>query len=298
LYAFYGPAPALLSFLPFRLFRLGDLSPTLAGLVFCVAGFVFSFLLWRRLTRWLFGDLPPWMDCFAVLALGLAVPAPFIIYIRRAYEVSIACAYFLLFAGLYCLVCGLLSESRSGVALLALGSAAFAAGVGARPDMVLAGLFIAVALVIIMRRSPAERGSSRGAQVWRSLRRTSSSAFCWWRLSALRSQFKDVRVLPAVVRASRALLLPARTGRPIGEYPYAFLLKHVPYSQSNDVYTHEPVAGVLTNMPLIGFGLVLTASQIPRLARRCRPALLVILVALSVAAALAVSVSLAFQQPR
>jgi hypothetical protein len=310
LYAFYGPAPALLAFIPFRVFRLGDLSPALAGLVFCVAGFVFSFLLWRRLTRWLFGDLPPWMDCFAVLALGLAVPAPFIIYIGRAYEVSIACGYFLLFAGLYCLVCGLLSESRSGVALLALGSAAFAAGVGARPDMVLAGLFIAVALVIIMRRSPAERGSSRRAQVvavlapylvigillalYNFVRFDSLTEFGGgYQLSGANSRtyaFYQPWYVPHGLYYY--LLAPARL---IGDYPYAFLLKHVPYSQSNDVYTHEPVAGVLTNMPLIGFGLVLIASQIPRLARRCRPALLVILVALSVAAALAVSVSLAFR---
>jgi hypothetical protein len=310
LYAFYGPAPAILAFIPFRVLRLGDLSPTLAGLAFCTGGFSFSVLLWRRLTRWLFGDLPLWMDCFAVLALGLAVPAPFIIYIGRAYETSIACGYFLLFAGLYCLVNGLLSESRSGIALLALGSAAMATAAGARPDFVVAGLFIAVAFVIIIRRSHDEHGDNRRAQavavvapyvviglllaLYNLVRFGSVTEFGGgYQLSGANSMkyaFYQLWYVPHGLYYY--LFAPARL---TWEYPYAFLLKHVPFAQSNDVYTNEPVAGILTNMPLIGFGLVLTATQIPRLARRCRPALVVIVPVLVVAGALAVSVSLVFR---
>jgi hypothetical protein len=311
LYAFYGPAPALLAFIPFRVLRLGDLSPTLASLAFCVAGFGFSLLLWRRLTRWLFGDLPVWMDCFAVLALGLALPAPFIIYIGRAYEASIACGYFLLFAGLYSLTSGLLSEARARTALLALGSAALALAVGARPDMLLAGLFIAVAFVIVIKRQPqSERPTSRineavavvapyvtiGAllALYNFVRFDSVTEFGGgYQLSGANSTTYDFYQLWYVPHGLYYYLFaPARLN---ATYPYAFLLRNIPFAQSKNVYTHEPVAGVLTNMPLIGFGLVLTASQIPRLARRCRPALLVILSALSVAVALVVSVSLTFR---
>jgi len=155
LYAFYGPAPAVLLFIPFRLLRIGDLSPTLAGLVFCALGFAFSVLLFKKLARRFFGELPTWMDCFAVLGLGLAIPAPFIIYIGRAYEVSIACGYFLLFSGLYCLVSGLLSTTRSRLPLLALGSAGLAAAVGARPNYIVAGLFVIVAIAIAVRQTAA-----------------------------------------------------------------------------------------------------------------------------------------------
>src|SRR6266567_1899163 len=165
LYAFYGPAPALLLFIPFRLLRVGDLSPTLAGLVFCTLGFAFSVLLFRRLTRRLFGELPTWMDCFAIIGLGLAIPAPFIVYIGRAYEVSIASGYFLVFAGLYFLVSGLLSTTRSRLALLAFGSAALATAVGARPNLAVAALFVAVAITIVVRRSKSEPRDDRIAQI-------------------------------------------------------------------------------------------------------------------------------------
>jgi hypothetical protein len=107
LYAYFGPAPAILLFIPFRLLRVGDLSPALAALVFSVLGFAFSVLLFKRLARYFFGSIPLWIECFSILALGLAVPVPFIIYAGCGYEVAIACAYFLLFAGLYCLTSGL-----------------------------------------------------------------------------------------------------------------------------------------------------------------------------------------------
>src|SRR5262249_16438104 len=120
----------------------------------------------KKLSRRLFGDLPTWMACFAILGLGLAIPAPFIIYIGRAYEVSIACGYFLLFAGLYFLVSGLLSDTRARVPLLALGSAGFAMAVGARPNYTVAAFFVVVAIaVVIQQTKQAPRGDRIGQVV-------------------------------------------------------------------------------------------------------------------------------------
>src|SRR6266566_3160854 len=165
LYAFYGAATAILLFIPFRLLLVGALSPTLAGLVFCTLGFAFSILLFRKLARLFFGDLPTWMDCFAILGLGLAIPAPFIIYIGRAYEVAIACGYFLLFAGLYFLVSGLLSNTRARLPLLALGSAGLATAVGARPNYTVAAVFVVVATVIVVEQTKAAPRRDRIVQV-------------------------------------------------------------------------------------------------------------------------------------
>jgi hypothetical protein len=292
LYAFYGPAPAVLSFIPFRVLRVGDLSPTLAGLIFCTLGFAFSILLFRKLTRRFFGDLPAWMDCFAILGLGLAIPAPFIIYIGRAYEVSIACGYFLIFAGLYFLVSGLLSDSRSRLPLLALGSAALAAAVGARPNLAVAAVFAAIAIAFVVRCSRDESRRSRIEQV-------AAIAVPYLIIGGLLAlynvaRFGAVTEFGARYQLSGAdsinyayyqlwyiphglyyyLIAPARFSH---AYPFVYLLKNVPFVPSNDVYTHEPVAGVLTNMPLIGLGLVFTATQVPRLARASRPALVAIL---------------------
>jgi hypothetical protein len=301
LYAFYGPAPAVLLFIPFRLLRVGDLSPTLAGLVFCTLGFAFSILLFRKLARVFFGDLPTWMDCFAILGLGLAIPAPFIIYIGRAYEVSIACGYFLLFAGLFFLVSGLLSKTRARLPLLALGSAGLATAVGARPNYTVAAFFVVVAIAVVLRQTKQAPRRDRIEQV-------AAIVVPYVIIGVLLALYNFVRFDAITEFGARYqltgadstkyayyqlwyiphglyyyLLAPARFSH---VYPYVFLLKDVPFVQSNDVYTHEPVAGVLTNMPLIGLGLVFTATQVHRLYRERRLALVAIVSAILVAAAI------------
>ncbi len=311
LYAYFGPAPAILLFIPFRLLRVGDLSPTLAGLLFAAGGFASSVLLFKRLTRYFFGRIPLWIDCFSVLALGLAVPVPFIVYMGRGYEVAIACGYFLLFAGLYLLVSGLLSTARAGVVSLAAGSAALGLAVATRSDLVLAVFFIVVAAVVVLRTDRDER---RDRVV---------------RLAAIVAPYLILGILIALYNVIRFgsvtefgqgyqlmaynprtmayyrpwyiphglyyyLLAPARF---LSTYPYLYLLKFVPYekAQSNDVYPIEPVAGVLTNMPLIALGLVTAGTQLRALARRCRPALLAIVSGLLVGAAILLAISFAFR---
>jgi hypothetical protein len=84
-------------------------------------------------------------------------------------------------------------------------------------------------------------------------------------------------------------------GRLLGTYPYWFLLKNVPYVDSSNVYTYEPVAGVLVNMPLITLGLVLTATQMKNIYRRCRPLFIAICAGLLVAGGLLVAISITFR---
>ena len=311
LYAYFGPAPAILLFIPFRALRVGDLSPALAGLVFSILGFAFSVLLFKRLTRYFFGSIPLWIECFSILALGLAVPVPFIIYAGRGYEVAIACGYFLLFAGLYCLASGLLSSGRRASVLLAVGSAALAFAVAARPDLLLAVFFVAIAVSIVWRSSRYE-GRDRIIRVaalvapyvvigiliatYNVIRFDSVTEFgTGYQLMAYNPRklaYYQLWYIPHGLYYY--LLAPARF---LGTYPYVFLLKFVPYykAQSNDVYPIEPVAGVFTNMPLIGLGLVMALTQMRGLARRCRPALLAIASGLLVAAALLMSISFAFR---
>jgi hypothetical protein len=310
LYAFYGPAPAVLLFIPFRLLRVGDLSPTLAGLVFCTLGFAFSVLLFRKLTRQFFGKIPLWMDCFAILGLGLAIPAPFIIYIGRAYEVAIACGYFLLFAGLYLLVSGILSNTWSRLVLLALGSAALAAAVGARPNYIVGALFPAVAIAIVARRSKRQSRRERMEQiiaivvpyvfigvllaVYNLVRFDAVTEFgaSYQLTGADSTKYAYYQLWYIPHGLYYYLLAPTRFSH---VYPYLYLLKDVPFVQSNDVYTHEPVAGVFTNMPLIGIGLVFTLIKFPRIVREHKEAALAIGSALLAATALVVGASFALR---
>jgi hypothetical protein len=311
LYAYFGPAPAILLFIPFRLLRVGDLSPTLAGLLFSTGGFAFSVLLFRRLTRYFFGRVPLWIDCFSILALGLAVPAPFIIYVGRGYEVAIACGYFLLFAGLYGLACGLLSRGRTATALLALGSAALAFAIAARPDLIFAGLFVAIAVSIVSRSLSFERrdrvvriAALVGPYVFVGMLIALYNVVRFDSVTEFGNSYQLARFNPREYAFYQLwyiphglyyyLLAPARL---LGNYPYVYLLKFEPYikTRSNDVYAIEPVAGVLTTMPLITLGLVMIVTQFRRLARRCRPAQLAIVSGLVVAGAIVVGTSFAFR---
>jgi hypothetical protein len=310
LYAYYGPAPAILLFTPFRLLRVGDLSPTLAGLVFCSLGFGFSVLLFLKLVRRFLGDVPVWMHCMAILALGLAVPAPFIVNIGRAYEVSIASGYLLLFAGLYSLVSGLLSQGKTSLILLAIGSGTLAAGVAARPDLVFAAAFVGVAVTVIIVRSreapsQARRGQFLAVVVPYLIVGVLIAAYNFARFGSLTEFGASYQLAGANIRTYPFyqlwyiphglyyyLLAP---GRLLGKYPYWFLLKDVPYVDSSDVYTHEPVAGVLVNMPLITLGLLLTATQMKKIFRTCRPIFIAISAGLAVAGGLLLAVSITFR---
>jgi hypothetical protein len=311
LYAYFGPAPALLLFIPFRVLRVGDLSPALAGLVFSAGGFAFSVLLFKRLTRHFFGSIPLWIECFSILALGLAVPVPFIIYSGRAYEVAIACGYFLVFAGLYCLVSGLLSRDRWGTALLAVGSAALAFGVAARPDLIFAASFVAIAVYIVVK-SPRDRSRGQVARIAAivvpyvaiGILIASFNVIRFGSVTELGASYQLMAYNPRKYAFYQLWYIPhglyyylLAPGRFISTYPYVYLLKFVPYeqAQSNNVYAIEPVAGVLTNMPLITLGLVMIVTQFRGLARRCRTALLAILPGLLVAAGIVLSITFTFR---
>ena len=76
LYAYFGPAPAILLYIPFRIFQVGALSPAIATLIFAALGFVFSIALFRQLVRWCCGTIPVWMQGVAVFTLGLGAGWP------------------------------------------------------------------------------------------------------------------------------------------------------------------------------------------------------------------------------
>ena len=87
LYAYFGPAPALLLYIPFRLLRVGDLSPAIATLVFAALGFLFSVAFFRVLVRWWWKTIPVWMQCVAVVTLGAAVPVAWLVHIGQRLRV-------------------------------------------------------------------------------------------------------------------------------------------------------------------------------------------------------------------
>ncbi len=130
-----GSRRVLLLYLPFRLLDVGDLSPTLAGLIFCSLGFLASVGSFRLVSRRFLRPLTLGGEALGVCALGLAAPIGWLVSIGRAYEVAIACGYFLVSAGILALAAGLLRPVRRRDAYVALGSALLAGSVAARPSL-------------------------------------------------------------------------------------------------------------------------------------------------------------------
>ena len=311
-YAYFGPAPAILLYIPFRIFRVGDLSPTIATLVFATLGFLFSLALFRLLARWICGDIPLWMQCVAVFTLGLGVPVAWIVYIGRDYESTIACGYMLMFAGAYCLARG--SLTGSSAFFLAFGSAALGLAIAARPSLIAGIVFIATAAVLVLRADEARRRRvgllvsivapylAIGILValFNYARFGSITEFGQsYQLSLVNVRTYPFGSVHYIRRGLHAYLLsPARV---LPDFPYLFLRKQefdpvlIAQGPGLHMYLSEPVAGILTNMPVVGAGFVLLATRFRAAARHVRRVYPTIVLLLLPAAALLLAVTYQFQ---
>jgi hypothetical protein len=155
LYLYWGPTPALLLFIPFRLLQLGDLTDTLAVFLFAFVGFCFSIACLRALAQRFAPDAPRWMLGAAAVALAFSNALPFTLRRVAIYEVAITAGFCLSFIALYLLITGL----RDGVRLGRLGAASLLIGlaVGARPTMIVWALGLVVVAAVLYRRMPDRR---------------------------------------------------------------------------------------------------------------------------------------------
>ena len=157
-YLYWGPAPVLLLYMPFRLLPLGDLPPTLAAFLFAFVGFCFSIACLRALAQRFVPHAPRWMLAAAALALAFSNALPFTLRRVAIYEVAITAGFCLSFIALYLLITGL----RDGVRLGRLAAASLLVGlaVGARPTMIVWVLGLVILTTVLYRRTP-DRGARR-----------------------------------------------------------------------------------------------------------------------------------------
>jgi hypothetical protein len=296
LYAYFGPAPAILLYIPFRVLRVGALSPTLAVLVFGALGFLFSLALFRLLVRWCYESIPVWMHCVAVFTLGLGVPVAWMIYVGRDYEATIACGYMLLFAGLYFLARGILIQSRP--LLVLIGSGLLGLAVASRPTMVVGGIFVLAALVFVQRSGLNRKRRNTFLLALIAPYIVIGVLLALYNLARFDSIFEfgqsyqlageNIRTYPFrqlsyIPKGLYSYLVSP--GRILGNYPYLFLRKNtlnvglLQHGLARNDYTSEPVAGALTNMPAAIMGYLLVATGARRVARmnsRILPVLLLL----------------------
>ncbi len=272
-YLYFGPAPAVLLYIPARLLFLGDITDALAAALFAFVGTCFAIALLLYLTRRYLPKTPPWMLTLGVVGAVLGCAIPFTLRRAFIYEVAILAGFALMFAGLYFLTRGALEQSHR-LRRFALASLFFGLAVGSRPTMMLPALLpLAVLAVILIRGRPT---------IWRAKLNVAAAlagplGLCVVALSAYNAlRFGSITEFGA----SYQLAAMDARGRNVGDFSYlppgvwyyllarahitaAFPFFHVPPPPESYPGTlpegydgMEQTAGLLPNVPIVALTLL------------------------------------------
>lgn len=143
-YLYFGPVPAAVFFVPFRLIVQASLPQDFAIAVLGFGGLVWFILLLSFLTRTYLPRTPFWLFFIATVCASFCNVIPFIARRPEVYEVAISSGYFCLTASLYWLISG---TFRKKVVLwrLLLGSVFLGLAVGSRYNLIFASFFLLLA---------------------------------------------------------------------------------------------------------------------------------------------------------
>ena len=149
-YLYFGPTPAIVLFLPYRVLTGSHLPTRIAVALFCNLGFAFSCLLLFVLARHQEWDLPGWLASFAVLSMGSVPGVAFLLIRPSFYEIAIGAGYCFVMAGFLFFARGVLSE-RPRAGPLATAGLCFGLAAGCRPDLCVLAVLMAALVVIRFR---------------------------------------------------------------------------------------------------------------------------------------------------
>lgn len=161
-YAYWGPAPALVLFVPARLLGLGSLSLAFAVALFALLALGCSVALLRLVVRRWLPRTPDRLLVLGALALAFGNAAPFILRRPAVYEVAIASAACFTWAGLLALFSGLARE-RPAWGRVAVGSLALGLAFLSRPPTGIAALVAVAALAWLWRSGTVSRAAAAAA---------------------------------------------------------------------------------------------------------------------------------------
>ena len=159
LYAYWGAAPAVVAFLPWRVLSVlgvGDLSTAFAALLFSTIGLLCAIAVMRMMVRRWLPDTPVWLQAVAAAMLAFGSYAPWLLRRPEVYEVAISAGFCFVWAGLLC-VGASVSRERPRLWLLALGSLFFGLAFASRPPVGVAVAFAVAAGVLMWRRFGVDR---------------------------------------------------------------------------------------------------------------------------------------------
>lgn len=149
-YIYFGPAPAAVLLLPYRLLTGSSLPQGTAVLTFCLAGIGAASVLWLGIRRRYFPESAWWTAGMGILLLGLG--AHVLALARRPYmwELSIAASHAFTMIALLC--ASRVVHGRRPVAAMGLAGLALGLAMAARPPALLAAVLLAPPLWWLWKR--------------------------------------------------------------------------------------------------------------------------------------------------
>ncbi len=146
-YLYFGAAPAVMLFAPWRILTGHDLPQNYAAFLLAFGGFLFSVFAMLRVFELAVVRPRLWLLAFLVLGLAFCQSVPFLLNRVAVYEIAIVGGYFCLMAGVFFLARGFPLREDSWRWMAASGLA-FGAAVACRPHLILAGAVALVALAV------------------------------------------------------------------------------------------------------------------------------------------------------
>ena len=156
-YLSWGPTPVLTLIWPWRLLHLGQLPQNAAALLFGLGGLAMTLFTLELLVARLAPSTRLGGFGVAALVLALSSVTPYLLRRPLVYEVALAAAYCFFSAALAVLARELLS-GRPRAHWVALGTSLLGLAIGARVELLVVLLPLAVVAWWVLRKGPANRG--------------------------------------------------------------------------------------------------------------------------------------------
>jgi hypothetical protein len=161
-YLYFGAAPAVLLFTPFRLITGHDLPQGFGMFLLCFGGFLFSCGSLLRVLDLARTKAGPFLLALMLLALGICQSVAYLLNRADVYEVAIGAGYFCVSAALFFFARGIRSSRGAGWFAgcgLMLGLA-----IASRPHLFLAGFAAVAGLAILRQKSGGIIGALRSRE--------------------------------------------------------------------------------------------------------------------------------------
>jgi len=266
IYAPFGPTPAVVLHLPYKLFGLGYLNSRLATLLCIAVGFLAcAGVIRRSVDRWA-PQTPVWVESLAIFCFGVGTSLPFQIWIGGWYEVSIACGFMCVAVAVWGSLRAL-GSSRHRLWWFFLASVAVGLAIGSRPHLAVAALVLFVTALVVVR---SEWGR---AIPWSSLAALFLPMIVIGLLLLLYNQARFGSAFEFGTRYQLAgvnmrqypigklAYIPANVGdylfsgpRFDSTFPFVYLLEPR-ISADVAVHSHEWISGLVTSFPWVVLGL-------------------------------------------